>query len=200
MNTEVRRLLRESARWRTLGLLFECPSPAWREQLRNLVPEIGDGGLASAVTHAIDEASAESYHTTFGPGGPAAPREVTYRDSSLPGQVMGELNAYYNAFAYPAPQTEAPDHVSVEIGFIAYLYLKEAYARARGETEQASVTSEAIGQFVADHLAPMADALAISLAGSGVRYLTTTSKALAHAVRTVSTNSTPAPSARHAQT
>lgn len=200
MNTEVRRILRESARWRTLGLLFECPSPQWREQLRNLVPEIGDGSLASAVAHAIDEASAESYHTTFGPGGPAAPREVTYRDSSLPGQVMGELNAYYNAFAYRAPKAEAPDHVSVEIGFIAYLYLKEAYARARGETEQASVTSEAIGEFVADHLAPMADALANSLAESGISYLTITSKVLAHAVRTVSTHRSTARSVRHTQT
>ena len=71
MDARVHALLRQAAEWRLIGLLFECPAGTWRD-------DIGDLLLGSAVTHALEEASEGLCHSTFGPGGPAPPREVTY--------------------------------------------------------------------------------------------------------------------------
>lgn len=174
-------LLREAAEWRLLSLLFECPSPNWREQIEALAAEVTDAELRAAVEAARREASEGLYHSIFGPGGPAPGREVSYRDWAQPGYLLSELTSYYDAFAYHPDQAaivEAPDHVSVETGFLAYLKLKEAYAEAISDDEHASVTREAAQQFINEHLAAMTEPLAHSLEHSGVGYLALAGKAL----------------------
>lgn len=174
-------LLREAAEWRLLGLLFECPSPNWREQMDSLAAEISDADLEAAAEAAREEASEGLYHSIFGPGGPAPGREVSYREWAQPGYLLSELSSYYEAFAYQPAQSmkaEAPDHISVEIGFIAYLKLKEAYARANFDDEHANVTREAAQQFLKEHLAAMTEPLSNSLEHSGVKYLALAGKAL----------------------
>ncbi|MBL8169700.1 MAG: molecular chaperone TorD family protein [Acidobacteria bacterium] len=174
-------LLREAAEWRLLSLLFECPSPSWREQIEALAVEVADADLKAAVEAARREASEGLYHSIFGPGGPAPGREISYRDWAQPGYLLSELTSYYEAFAYHPDQTaivEAPDHVSVETGFIAYLKLKEAYAEAIADDEHAVVTREAAQQFIHEHLSVMTEPLACSLEHSGVEYLALAGKAL----------------------
>ena len=68
--------------------------------------------------------------------------------------------------------------MAVEAGFVAYLKLKEAYARATGDDEHAAVTSEAAHQFINEHLSAMTEPLARSLEHSGVEYLALAGKAL----------------------
>ncbi|MCC6125727.1 MAG: molecular chaperone TorD family protein [Pirellulales bacterium] len=164
-------LLRRSAEWRLLGLLFECPGEGWREQLESLVREIADDELQAAVAAARDEATPELYHTTFGPGGPAAVREVSYRETILPGRLIVDLQAFYSAFAYQPVLDEPPDHAAVMLGFMSYLALKEAYALARGDAEQAAIAAEAAADFKNNHLAGMAEMLARLLVASEIRYL-----------------------------
>ncbi|HMV50090.1 MAG TPA: molecular chaperone TorD family protein [Blastocatellia bacterium] len=171
-------LLREAAEWRLLGLLFECPSPSWREQIESLATEVSDADLSAAVETARREASEGLYHSIFGPGGPAPGREISYRDWTQPGYLLSELTSYYDAFAYEPAIVEAPDHVSVETGFVAYLKLKEAYAEAMTDDEHAAVTREAAQQFVKEHLSMMTEPLARSLEHSGVEYLALAGKAL----------------------
>ncbi|MBL8187815.1 MAG: molecular chaperone TorD family protein [Acidobacteria bacterium] len=174
-------LLREAAEWRLLGLLFECPSPSWREQIETLAVEVADADLKAAVEAARREASEGLYHSIFGPGGPAPGREISYRDWAQPGYLLSELTSYYEAFAYYPDQAaivEAPDHVSVETGFIAYLKLKEAYAEAIADDEHAAVTRDAAQQFIHEHLSAMTEPLAHSLKHSGVEYLALAGKAL----------------------
>jgi nitrate reductase assembly molybdenum cofactor insertion protein NarJ len=171
-------LLREAAEWRLIALLFECPGPAWRAQLQAIASEINDALLNTAVEAACREACPELYHTTFGPGGPAAPREVSYRSGELPGNALAELRSLYQAFAYEPALPEPPDHVAVEIGFVAYLRLKRAYAVARGASGQAEMCASAERHFIADHLRVIAEPLAKSLAVSGISYL-------AHAAETL---------------
>jgi nitrate reductase assembly molybdenum cofactor insertion protein NarJ len=91
---------------------------------------------------------------------------------------MSELQAYYNAFAFHPSTAEAPDHVSVEAGFIAYLKMKEAYALASQDEERAATTSESAQRFIADHLTNLAQPLAERLEGSGISYLAMASAAL----------------------
>jgi len=174
-------LLSEAAEWRLLSLLFECPSPNWREQLDALAAEVADADLKVAAETAQREASEGLYHSTFGPGGPAPGREISYRDWAQPGYLLSELTSYYEAFAYHPDQAatvEAPDHVSVETGFIAYLKLKEAYAEASGDDEHAAITREAAEQFINEHLSAMTEPMARSLEHSGVEYLALAGKAL----------------------
>lgn len=171
-------LLREAAEWRLLSLLFECPSPNWREQVEALATEVADADLKASADIAKQEASEGLYHSIFGPGGPAPGREISYRDWTQPGYLLSELTSYYDAFAYQSKIVEAPDHVSVEAGFVAYLKLKEAYADAIADDEHAAVTCEAGQQFIKEHLSMMTEPLARSLEHSGVEYLALAGKAL----------------------
>ena len=165
------RLAQDAVEWRLLSLLFECPTPEWRVQVTALMHEVTATDLKSAAQDALDEASEGLFHHTFGPGGPAPPREATYHQTVQLGYLLSELQAYYNAFAFQPLTNEPPDHVSVETGFIAYLKMKEVYALACRNEEQAATASESAQRFFQEHLANMAQPLANHLEGSGIPYL-----------------------------
>ena len=179
MDTRAHALLRQAAEWRLIGLLFECPVGTWRDDIVALARNVDDPLLGSAVAHALEEASEGLYHSTFGPGGPAPPREVTYVRAIQLGQLFSELAAFYEAFAYQPVTRESPDHVSVEAGFIGYLLLKEVYALTYGEDEQASVTADAAAAFMREHLTALAEPLAATLDASNLAYLAEAWRALA---------------------
>lgn len=174
-------LLREAAEWRLTGLLLECPSPAWRERLKAVAPEVDDPDLREAAHLALEQASEGLYHSTFGPGGPAPPREATHRDTLQLGYLMSELEAFYTSFGYQpeAASFEPPDHIAVEAGFAAYLKFKEAYAGACGDEDAAENARTACAEFVVEHLASTAAPMSAMLAASGVPYLEATGRALA---------------------
>ena len=73
---------------------------------------------------------------------------------------------------------EPPDHVSVEAGFVGWLLLKEAYARAAELPDAAALTAEARARFQKAHVARLAASLAESLEPWGVGYLTLAAAAL----------------------
>jgi nitrate reductase assembly molybdenum cofactor insertion protein NarJ len=175
---EIAEALSEAAAWRMIGLLFECPHESWLDELQALTAEVANEELREAAECAAQAASEGLYRTTFGPGGPAAPREVSYRDSLLAGQILGELRAQYEAFAYAPALQEPPDHVAVMAGFMGYLNLKDAYARLDAAETQAETAASAAERFAAEHLSVMAQSLAESLALSGIRYLELASRAL----------------------
>jgi nitrate reductase assembly molybdenum cofactor insertion protein NarJ len=175
----IRSLFREAATWRLLGRLFECPRERWHDDIEGLARELGDDELLIAASSARLTATEGQYHSVFGPGGPAPPREATYHDSLELGSLMTELVGYYRAFAYAPSLDEPPDHIAVEIGFVAYLKLKQAYALARGENDGAMVAERATHTFVTDHLAVMAEPLARLLAESPLEYLARASRAIA---------------------
>jgi nitrate reductase assembly molybdenum cofactor insertion protein NarJ len=167
----VHQTLRDAAAWRLLGRLFECPDQSWREELEALARELQDPELSAAVSAIGDQASEGRYHSVFGPGGPAPPREATYHDTLELGSLMSELSIYYDGFAYHPAIDEAPDHVAVEIGFIAFLKLKEAYALAEGDDERADRCARAASRFMTDHLATIATPLADVLRNATLDYL-----------------------------
>lgn len=176
--TDSRERLAEAAEWRLLSLLFDCPGDGWREQVATLAREVADAGLRACAHLALEQASPELYHSTFGPGGPAAPREVSYRDALQLGYLMSELETYYAAFGYQPACPEPPDHVAVETGFLAFLRMKEAFALNSADTERAAVAAEAAGRFVQDHLSFLAPGLAARLAESEFEYLAASARAL----------------------
>ena len=164
-------LVREAAEWRLVSLLFECPGPAWRGHVQALMQEVSDLELQAAARYALEEAGEGLFHHTFGPGGPAPPREASYHQTVQLGYLMSELQAYYNGFAFAPATAEPADHISVETAFLAYLRLKQAFALHCGDEERAAVTAEAAESFLKQHLANIAQDLGGRLAGSGIRYL-----------------------------
>ena len=188
-----RELLAEAAEWRLLSLLFDSPEGTWRGQLAALVEDVEDTALRSCARLALDRASTGLYYSTFGPGGPAPPREVSYCDALQFGSLMSELRTYYDAFGYQPRTGEAPDHVSVETGFLSFLRMKEAFARETGDSEHASVTAEAAERFRQEHLCWVAGPLAARLADSGLGYLADAGEALLKRVGPIPQTNTETP-------
>jgi nitrate reductase assembly molybdenum cofactor insertion protein NarJ len=157
--------LAAAARWRLVALLFERPRGEWAAEVRALAREVQDQALGRAAALAT-AATEGQYLRLVGPGGFASPREAAYCGLGDPGWALSHLARCYAAFAY-APRTEdPPDHVAVEVGFVAYLHLKEALALAAGDEEAARVTADGRERFVATHLAPLAAGLARELRGA----------------------------------
>lgn len=173
-----RDLLRQSAEWHLIGLLLGCPRGDWFARVAAVSQEVGDEQLRRAAELAQQEAGEGPYHTTFGPGGPAAPREVSCYDGILAGRILAELRTQYAAFGYAGPFEEAPDHVATEAGFVAYLRFKEAFARHCGAANEAEIAADAARNFLQTHLAVLAGRLAESLECSGIGYLSLAAAAL----------------------
>ena len=171
-------LAQEAAEWRLLSLLFECPTAEWRRQVSGLMKDTADEELKSAAQDALEQASEGLFHHTFGPGGPAPPREATYHQTVQLGYLMSELQAYYNAFAFHPATDEPPDHIAVESSFIAYLKLKEAYAWACGNEDQAATAAESAHQFIREHLANIAEPFTSHLQASEIPFLVKAGAAL----------------------
>ena len=182
VDPRVQELLRDAARWRLLGRLFECPNERWQRDIATLACEVDDAELRAAAKAALVTATEGQYHSVFGPGGPAPPREVSYHDTLELGSLMSELAGYYDAFGYYPATSEPPDHVAVEVDFVAYLRFKEAYAVAAGNAEHAAMTAQAAERFRADHLTMLAAPLAAVLADSDIDYLVQASGLLAGCV------------------
>jgi len=187
------RLAQEAAEWRLLSLLFECPTADWHKQISALIHDVADIEIKSAAQDALEQASEGLFHHTFGPGGPAPPREATYHQTVQLGYLMSELQAYYNAFAFHPVTNEPPDHISVETAFIAYLKLKEAYALACGDEGQAATASESAQRFTLEHLANMVEPFANHLEASDIPYLVKAGAALLHRVGPTPKTASPLP-------
>jgi nitrate reductase assembly molybdenum cofactor insertion protein NarJ len=179
---EIRDLLAEAAAWRLLGLLLERPREGWRREVEDLARECGHPDLAAAVVAAGGEASEGFYLAILGPGGAVSAREVSYRGMEDPGRILADLEAFYEAFAFTPRTEEAPDHLAVEAGFVGYLRLKEAFARAQGEDEKAATAALAASRFLADHASNCAQSFAERIATTEIRYLTLAAQALAQRV------------------
>lgn len=182
LGADATKLLNEAAEWHLLSCLFSCPGPAWRDRVAQLSKEICDATLRATAEQAVAEATEGLYHSVFGPGGPAPPREASYDNCIQLGQLLSELAAYYDAFAYRPATEEVLDHVTVEVGFIAYLRLKQAYAMANSEPENVATAAEAAQKFMAEHLSAIAAPLVLALEQLRVQYLADAAAALARRI------------------
>ncbi len=144
-------LVAEAAAWRLASLLLERPRPQWRNEIAELATEVDAQKLRHAAAE-TEQATEELYHRLFGPGGTTSPREVSYCGMEDPGQVMAQLASFYQAFSFTPRREESIDHISVEAGFVGYLFLKEAYAELQGDRESGNISKEARERFINQHL------------------------------------------------
>jgi len=182
LNSELSALVLEAAEWRLISLLFCRPCSVWKDEIRRLGMETRDPVLQEAATNAVEHAAEGVFHSIFGPGGPAPAREASYQGTLQLGYLLAELNAQYDAFAYTpvadTSNTEPPDHVSVEAGFVGFLRLKQAFARSEDRQEEAAITGEAADRFLREHLSNIGEPLSYALDHSGEKYLQLAGRAL----------------------
>jgi nitrate reductase assembly molybdenum cofactor insertion protein NarJ len=176
---EVRRLLGEATAWRLLGLLFERPREGWHQEVEMLSREVADPEITAAGDLARAEANEGLYLALLGPGGPVSLRGVSHRGMEDPGRIIADIQAFYGAFAFQPATEEAPDHLAVETGFLGYLCLKEAYARACGAEDEAEIATHAAARFRTEHLSALAWPVAGRLEHAGVGYLARAAAAVA---------------------
>jgi len=172
------RLIAEAAEWRLMGLLLERPREGWHEEVARLGSEMHDPQLRAAVA-AAQAATQGDYLHLVGPGGVVSPRGVASQPFADPGQLLAQLATCYDAFAFRPYVEESIDHIAVEVAFVGYLLLKEAFASARGDAEAAATTARARLGFIKTHLAALAATFAQRLENSGSSYLLMTAHRLA---------------------
>jgi len=161
---DVESALRASARWRLLGLLFERPRPSWRLEVEALAREVGEPRLSRAAADARSFGEGR-YLRILGPGGAVSPREGAHRPFHDPGQLLAAVRGFYETFAYRPLAEDPADHVAVEIGFLGFMALKEAYALSRNDPDAADLTRRAAKTFMEEHLAVLSGALPDKLSG-----------------------------------
>jgi len=145
-----RELLALAASWRLASLLLERPRPEWRSEIAGLSAEVSDPRLARCAADA-EGATEEDYHRLFGPAGAVSPREVSYCGFEDPGRLLAQLSAFYHAFSFEPRREESIDHLSVQAGFVGYLFLKQAYAQLGNDLTAAAITKEARESFAKEH-------------------------------------------------
>ena len=158
-------LLAQAAAWRLASLLLERPRPQWRTEIAELAAEVDEHKLRRSAAE-TEQATEELYHRLFGPGGTISPREVSYCGMEDPGQVMAQLASFYQAFSFAPRREESIDHISVEAGFVGYLFLKEAYAELQGDGEAGGITKDARERFIKEHLQRCAQGIVDRLSDS----------------------------------
>lgn len=104
-----------------------------------------------------DLSLAEEHSYLFARQVPVSPYEGAYRSdlSAVPPSDLAEMAALYAAFGLRVAERawERPDHVSLELEFIAALLSKQAYALERRWAARARVVAQARARFVREHLA-----------------------------------------------
>lgn len=157
----------EAAAWRLLSCLLERPRPGWSEEVLALAREVPSRELAACASKVAREGTEGKYPALLGPGGRISPREVSYRPRRDPGALLAGLRVLYEAFAFRPDTEEPPDHIAVELSFLIYLKLKEAFAVAQDHHQAAVRVREAVQVLEREHLEGFVRPLGEALAKSG---------------------------------
>lgn len=150
-------LFSQAAMYRGLSLLFQPPQDlaAQLSEVTGCVPEEYRERFESLVGMIHPELSFE-YHRVLGASGVCRDCESDYQENPLGGKgpLLVDIAAFYQAFSYhPQEFKAAQDHISIELGFLGYLALKQAYAQHNGLTDEVHLCEDAANNFTRDHLA-----------------------------------------------
>jgi len=107
--------------------------------------------------NSIDRMQSE-YLAIFDVGRKISPYETEYITEKISRKPfeLADIGGFYTAFGFGVHETrrnkEAPDHISIELEFMAILEWKVEYAREKKENENAEIVRAAKLKFLEDHL------------------------------------------------
>lgn len=160
-------LLVEALEWRMLSLLLSRPTRERKDEVRALASEVTNRRLAAIANDWCLHATEGAYLQLLGPGGLVPARSVAYRAFADPGWILADLAQYHREFGFHSAADEPADHVTVLAEFVAYLLVKEAYARERADAQAATLTRDATTRFIDEHVCPAAGRIAERLDACG---------------------------------
>lgn len=168
---ETRRWLEQAATWRYFSLLFQFPTGESRRELRlsrDVSPELRALG-EKTFAQSLKDMEME-FHRVLGSGGIPA-LESSYDDNALAGRgpLLADVRAFYEAFLYQPekPPAELPDHIAVELDFLAYLAMKIAFAHHENQAQEEQTTKDAYERFLQQHVCEWVARFAAQIAASG---------------------------------
>lgn len=153
--------LHRAAKYRALSLLFLPPTDEIGAELRALAGDLAasDPALAEplqALAEDLNASLGNLYHAALGPTGSVRDCESDYEVNPLGGKgpLIADIAGFYRAFQYEDRTVIGlgPDHVSQELGFMAWLSLRTAFALHTEAAEGAAVCDQAARTFVSAHL------------------------------------------------
>lgn len=138
-------------------IAFQGTAPSLREvserfwSLSTEALEVLEGEFRRVLGHTISK-ECPPYETLYGVS------QADFQQS----HVMADIAGFFRAFGFQVSATalERIDHVAVELEFLQVLAAKEAYARSRGDEENARIVREGEEAFLADHLGKWAPTFA----------------------------------------
>lgn len=150
-------LFAKSALFAVLAASFCRPgSPGAEAMLFSLAGEAPPTCRASLqkLADGARTAPAAEYSRLLGGTGLCPSDELSYRITPPAGAILADVAGFYRAFGYPYAQggDEKPDHVAVELGFVSFLFAKEAHALAARNATVADLIRKARLGFLTDHL------------------------------------------------
>ena len=175
--------------YRFLAEAFRYPAPGAQERLRAFMPApetmplTEDSAVAAMdgvrrwLDGADDAALESAWIDAFGHTLPEAypPIETRYGSTHAfqESQDLADVTAFYDAFGLrPKPgRGERADHVGVELDFVYFLALQEAYALEKSDAEGAERSRATSRSFLEDHLARWGPVFGSLLARKGTHPL-----------------------------
>ncbi|MGH9876232.1 MAG: TorD/DmsD family molecular chaperone [Nitrososphaerales archaeon] len=170
---ELEGLLEEARAYQLAALGFMYPGRSWlaamekfldarNEDTANKVPQ-GENLLKSSLKqsldqHALEGIEREHNHLFTATANVLIPvYETEYGMDTVFAKTkeLADLNGFYLAFGVELGKDangERPDHLGIELEFMATLLIKEAYARNEGWDDKANVCLEGRKKFLKDHI------------------------------------------------
>lgn len=179
MSQRYRQCLLRCDMYRILSLGLDAPFEKNRREIHGILQDFVQGpdlpGLLPALRRCfrkllsavkkMDTAQWENeYNALFATKVLCPPSEGSYHLAER-GPVLGDVSAFYKAFELNFLVKEGPpDHIKMELAFLSYLSLKEAYAVENGMLQESEITAQAQKSFLKDHLGRWGESFALRLA------------------------------------
>jgi DMSO reductase family type II enzyme chaperone len=174
MSDVIRQALSRAAVYRVLAAAFAYPTSGHAEDVARAAACAAAGApaavrsmlaeLARRPDQSDGDALAEQYVALFDRQVACPPYEGAYGLPQLSGKAMqlADIAGFYTAFGMTTAgrQPDADDHIGAELEFMAALTLKEAWALAERNADNATITRDAQRAFLDEHLGRWGDAFA----------------------------------------
>ena len=164
--------MEEARVYQLLARGFMYPNKEWLESFLKFLDIRKENGssasefensLVNALNYSLDEYALEGmeneYNRLFTAGVdilvPIYETEYAMDTIFAKTKELADLNGFYGAFGLQLGKDsnrERPDHVSIEMEFMASLLIKEAYARNEGWDDKVNVCLDARKKFLKDHI------------------------------------------------
>lgn len=154
-NEKIYQALLRADIYRILAIGFDEPNAERLGELRELIAELHSLGPILDSLYELSVVSPDllaEYNDLFCTKVLCPPYEGSYLLTER-GAILGDVSAFYKAFELKFLTREGPpDSIKMELAFLSYMALKEAYALENKLLSEAQTTFEAQAKFIRDHL------------------------------------------------